>query len=180
MTMANNKVQAKQREQLTQTIERLEKKLDQSQEEMNHRLESRLEWERKEQDKRFEMMMTQNARAQKEMRRISLETNKMITKHMSNTKITIETETQKVSQQIAQTALDLVEIKCRLHTMDMDLQATREVAASASRYLAWATADYKTPDSVEIELIISPEVTPSKASNKNNNINERSPPFGEA
>ena len=45
------------------------------------------------------------------MRRISLETNMMITKYMSNTKITIETETQKISQQVAQTALDLVGIK---------------------------------------------------------------------
>ena len=162
MSIIDNKEQTKRIEMLAKTIETLDQRVVQSKIMIEDRLETRLNVERVEQDKRFEsLIMLQGARASEVIKRISMDTNMMIAKCMSDTNTKIESETQKVFRQVAQTALDVDGIKNKLNTLDMDLQAT------------------------EYEAIISPETTPYKtwANNDNKNVNNEnmeSPPFGEA
>ena len=167
--------------ELTKSIERLEQRADESQNAFHQKIEARLAYERKSQDERFErLIMMQSARTQEDIKRISLESSAVLAKYTAETRATIKNETQKVSRQVAQTALDLDGIKHKLNTIDMDLQATGEVAASASGYLARATNDYKAPESVEYETIVSPEATPSRSRVNNNTTTTESPLFGGA
>ena len=124
--------------------------------------------------------MLQSAGANKDIKINSMERTTIITKYMADTRATIESETQKVFRQVAQTALDVDGIKNKLHTIDMDLQATGEVAYTTSQYLSKATDDYKVPDTVEYETIVTPEPTPSKKRTINDNGIKKRPPFGEA
>ena len=64
--------------------------------------------------------------------------------------------------------------------MDMDLQATGEVAASTSGYLAQVTSDYKKPDTLDYEPIISPDATQITPNLDRMTRPTESPPFGEA
>ena len=181
MTNTSNKEQTKRIEKLTKTIENLEQRVDQSNTTMEERLESRLKTESIDQDKRFErLILLQSARASEDIKKISMNTNMMIAKYHADTRATVESEAQKVFRQVAQTALDVDGIKNKLHTLDMDLQATGEVAYTTSQYLSKATEDYKAPDTVEYETIVSPEPTPSKKRTIDDNEIEKRPPFGEA
>ena len=140
-----------------------------------------MDQERREQDKRMEkFMMMQDKKFQEEMKRISVDTGMMMAKYIADTRETIREESQKVSRQLAQNALDLEGIRKRMYTMDMDLQATGEVAASTSGYLAQVTSDYKKPDTVDYEPIISPDATQVTPIVNRTTRPTGSPPFGEA
>ena len=154
--------------------------MEMNQRELAKQIDTRLDQERREQDERMEKyIVLQNQQLQEAMKRISVDTGMMVAKYVANTNETIKHETQKVSQQVAQTVLDLEGIKHRIYTMDMDLRATGEVAASATDYLARATNDYKSPDSVEYEPI-TPDTGQDRRKDNKNDIYIRSPPLGEA
>ena len=122
---------------ITKTMENIERKVNINQNKITEEVEIRMDQERREQDKRMEkFMMMQDKKFQEEMKRISVDTGMMMAKYIADTRETIREESQKVSRQLAQNALDLEGIRKRMYTMDMDLQATGEVAASTSGYLA--------------------------------------------
>ena len=162
-----NKEQTTRFANLSTNIVTIGKMVESSQRTTEQRVEMRLEHERSEQDKRIERLIMMN-------------TERMLATYMASTKSIIETEIQKVSIQVAQTTLDLDGIKSRLQTIDMDQQVTGEVAASVSDYLARETKNYKVPDSVDYEAIVTPSATPAKPNNDNNILIPGSPPFGEA
>ena len=73
-----------------------------------------------------------------------------------------QNEAGKLTNQFAQTALDVRGLQNMVLTMDAHLNATSEVAASTSDYLDRVAADYSRPENVDYENVVTPTSTPAK------------------
>ena len=88
-------------------------------------------------------------------------------------------EANSLTNQFAQTLLDVKGLQTKVQNLDEDLQATSVVAASTSGYLEKATEDYSPPEGVDYENVITPSSTPAKPSHEAH-LTERSPLLGVA
>ena len=76
--------------------------------------------------------------------------------------------------------VDVKGLQTRIVLMEDDLKTTSEVAALTSDYLDKATQDYKRPEGVEYENIITPANSPEKMDDMGQLGNSESPLLGVA
>ena len=89
-------------------------------------------------------------------------------------------EAEKLMSQFAQTVMDVKGLQCKVLSTDEDLKATSEVAASTSEYLDKANQDYKMPERVDYENVITPSNTPVRQIQQEELTNHTSPLLGVA